>query len=127
MQFYNAVQGSRFHTYPAYTPQDSKEWAEWVYQNFNDNQKYPFRSELSLKLIIRWSPNRMIFAATFPLLLSLAVGFWYMALSGAEDGTSAAWTIASYIVTAGAFLIALLAVLSSLKNGGEPATSATQV
>lgn len=49
------------------------------------------------------------------MMLSLAVGFYYMAVSG---DVQTAWTVSGYIVTAGAFLIAVLAVLTNVQDGG---------
>lgn len=121
-QFYNAIGRP-----PRYARQDSKDWADWVHHSFNNSQKYTFRSEISLRLVIKWSQNRLIIAATILLLLSMAVGVWYMIVHDGVEGASAAWTIGSYIVTAGAFIIALLAVLSSLKDGREPSASQSQV
>lgn len=63
---------------------------------------------------MRWSRNRLIIAATVPILLSLSIGFYYMY---ARDDAQTAWTIGSYLITAGAFIVALLAVLTSLQDG----------
>ena len=93
---------------------DSKAWAEWVHKNLNASRSCPFRSQLSLKLVLRWSTTRISIASAVPLLLSFIVGFWY---SAAYDDQQTAWTISSFIVTAGAFIIAILAALTSLRDG----------
>ena len=68
-QFYNAIsRPSRYMT------QDSKEWAEGIRVNFNNSHKYRFRFEISLRMVVKWSQNHLIIAATIPLLLSMAVG-----------------------------------------------------
>jgi len=46
------------------------------------------------------------------LLMSIAIGFWYMTVGDVVT----AWTLALYIVTAAAALIALLAIIGSLKD-----------
>lgn len=93
---------------------DSKAWAEWVHKNLNASRSCPFRSQLSIKLVLRWSTTRISIASAIPLLLSFIVGFWY---SAAYDDQQTAWTISSFIVTAGAFIIAILAALTSLRDG----------
>lgn len=90
-QLYGAIESS---SPDKYTTQDSRDWAEWVYHTFNDSQKYPYRSELSLQLIIKWSQLRILAAATLPLILSFAVGIYYMSMHEGVESTSAAWTIA---------------------------------
>lgn len=55
-------------------------------------------------------------ASSLPMVLSLAIGLYYMNVSA---DTQTAWTVSSYIITAGAFLIAVLAVLTSLQDGGN--------
>ena len=83
---------------------DSKAWAEWVHKNLNASRACPFRSQLSLKLVLRWSTTRISIASTIPLLLSFIVELWN---SAAYDDQQTAWTISSFIVTAGAFIIAI--------------------
>ena len=83
----------------------------------NGGMDCPFESQLSLKLILDWSQRRIAIAALIPLALSLGVGIYYMLVNDGVEGTSTAWTISSYIVTAGAFIIALIAILTALKDG----------
>lgn len=77
----------------------------------------PFESQLSLKLVLNWSKRRIAIAALITLALSLGIGIYFMQTHEGVEGTSAAWTIASYIVTAGAFIIAMIAILTALKDG----------
>ena len=105
-------------------------WADWIHKNLNNGKKLPFDGRYSLCLILKWSPFRLTIVVMMPLLLSFAVGMWYMIV---RKDAAAAWTIASYIVTGGACkflpvlginittyyelaIIALLAVLSGLKD-----------
>lgn len=53
----------------------------------------------SLRLMYDWSSYRLSTVVAIPILLSLAIGFWYM--HGGGDVVTA-WTIALYIVTAAA-------------------------
>lgn len=86
---------------------ESIEWADWVQLNLNNNTDtpdgrllpLPFQCHRSLKLIVKWSRVRLILAASVPLLLSLCIGLWYQ--FKIED-VQTAYTIASYIMTAGA-------------------------
>ena len=50
-------------------------------------------------------------------LLSFVVGLWFMGHYEGVEGASAAWTIASYVLTAGAFITAILAVYAAAKDG----------
>lgn len=100
-----------------------KEWSRWVTSELNNWQggntfyvPIPTESHLSLRLMARWSRYRLVLASTIPMILSLAIGFYYMTVS--ED-IQTAWTVSSYIITAGAFLIAVLAVLTTLQDGGN--------
>lgn len=63
---------------------------DWIMRNITEHQ-------LAISLRLGWSPVRVAFLVLFPLVLSLAVGFWYMAR---YNDAQTAWTIASYIVTA---------------------------
>lgn len=78
---------------------DSQAWAEWVHINLNNKRSCPFRSQLSLKLVLRWSQGRIATASLCPLLLSFAVGAWYAKV---YNDVQTGFTVASYIVTAGA-------------------------
>lgn len=102
-QFYNACYRKKWRKRPG----ESVEWADWVQLNLNNNGDtpegrllpLPFQCHRSLKLIIKWSRFRLILAASVPLFLSMAVGFWFHIKKG---DVQTAYTIASYIVTAGA-------------------------
>ena len=78
---------------------DSQAWAEWVHINLNNKRSCPFRSQFSLKLVLRWSQGRIATASLCPLVLSFAVGAWY---AKAYNDVQTGFTVASYIVTAGA-------------------------
>ncbi|KAF7895567.1 uncharacterized protein EAF01_009529 [Botrytis porri] len=59
------------------------------------------------------SPYRLSAVVITPLLLSLIVGTWFMAVTG---DVITAWTLALYIVTAAAAIVALLGIIGSLKD-----------
>jgi hypothetical protein len=99
-QFYLAYRASDRH------PDDtvSIAWANWVYKNLNDGKtnpgkNNPLEGEYSLQLMYDWSSYRLVTIIAIPLLLSLAIGGWYM--NGQGDVVTA-WTLALYIVTAAA-------------------------
>lgn len=52
---------------------------------------------LSLELLLGWCPIKILVVVILPVVLSLAIGTWYMQVTG---DVQTAWTIASYIVTA---------------------------
>ena len=81
-------------------------WANWIHENFNQNETDPMSGKYALQPILGWSIPKLAFWGTAPILLSLAIGFWYMfALQPGEDKVAVvqtAWTISSYIVTSAA-------------------------
>lgn len=95
-------------------------WLMWIHQHFNNGSKNPEMGRLTLEFKLRWSVYKVVFWGVVPILLSLAVGFWYMFSDHGEvDGVAvaeAAWVIATYIITTSALLLALLAVITQLGN-----------
>jgi hypothetical protein len=77
----------------------ARAWQGWVHKNLNDCKNNPLEGRYSLQLIYDWSSYRLCTVVAVPLLLSLAIGFWYMSAKG---DTITAWTLALYIVTAAA-------------------------
>jgi hypothetical protein len=62
---------------------------EWVYNTI-------IAKNHSIELLLGWSAVRITIAVSFPVILSFAVGLWYMKKTG---DVQTAWTLASYIVT----------------------------
>ncbi|KAJ9644949.1 uncharacterized protein PV06_08761 [Exophiala oligosperma] len=95
-------------------------WLMWIHQHFNNGSKNPEMGRLALELKLQWSVFKVVIWGIIPVLLSLAIGFWYMYSDhGDVDDVAvaeAAWVIASYIVTTSALLLALLAVITQLGN-----------
>lgn len=81
-------------------------------KNLNDSKRNPLEGRYSLQLKYEWSSYRLTTIVAIPLLLSLAIGFWYMSVGDVVT----AWTLALYIVTAAAALIALMTIVGSLKD-----------
>jgi hypothetical protein len=65
----------------------------------NDDKNNPLEGRYSLQLKYEWSSYRLTFIVAVPLLLSLAIGIWYMV---AKHDVVTAWTLAMYIVAAAA-------------------------
>lgn len=117
----DGVKATLGHFFHAYDRRESDKganlaWAQWCQKNLSGGKKIeaPCESQLSLKLILKWSQVRLTVASLVPLVLSFIVGMWYQLRYNDPQG---AWTIASYIGSSGAFIIALLAVLTQLKDG----------
>jgi hypothetical protein len=87
-------------------------WLRWIQSELNGRgNKY------ALRLILRWSVLKIVVWGITPILLSLAIGFWYMYKPHAADAdiftiVQTAWTISSYIVTTAACEYLLLAGVS---------------
>ena len=83
--------------------ENSAEWLDWIQVNLNknnaDGRADSGGGNYSLALQFGWSPIRISAVVLSPLLLSLAIGFWYMKVTG---DVIAAWTISLYIVTSAA-------------------------
>jgi hypothetical protein len=81
-------------------------WLMWIHHNFNNGSKNPEHGKLTLEFKLRWSVTKVVFWGVVPVLLSLAIGFWYMYKDHGEIDdvavAEAAWVIASYIVTTSA-------------------------
>jgi len=84
-----------------------------VQKNLNDDKNNPLEGRHSVQLIYDWSSYRLTITFAVPLLLSLILGFWYMSKTG---DVVTAWTISLYVVTAAAAVIALLAIIGSLRD-----------
>ena len=81
-------------------------WLMWIHEHFNNNSKKPEMGRLTLEFKLRWSVSKVVFWGIIPVLLSLAIGFYYMHADhpGVDDVAvaEAAWVIATYIVTSSA-------------------------
>lgn len=64
-------------------------WNEWIFDTISNNG-------LSIELLLGWSVVRISVVVSFPVMLSFAIGMWYMQKTG---DVQTAWTIASYVVT----------------------------
>jgi hypothetical protein len=69
-----------------------------VQKNLNNGKNNPLEGRYSLQLIYDWSSYRLALVVVIPLLMSIAIGFWYMTVGDVVT----AWTLALYIVTAAA-------------------------
>jgi hypothetical protein len=81
-------------------------WLMWIHQNFNESSKNPAEGRLALQFKLRWSIVKVVFWGIIPVLLSLAIGFWYMYKDHGDIDhvavAEAAWVIGTYIVTTSA-------------------------
>ncbi|KAK5264054.1 hypothetical protein LTR99_010344 [Exophiala xenobiotica] len=81
-------------------------WLMWIHQHFNNGSKNPEMGRLTLEFKLRWSVYKVVFWGVVPILLTLAVGFWYMFSDHGEVDdvavAEAAWVISTYIITTSA-------------------------
>ncbi|KAJ9607861.1 hypothetical protein H2200_007940 [Cladophialophora chaetospira] len=93
-------------------------WLMWIHQHFNNSSKNAEEGTLTLELKLRWSIFKVVSWGVVPILLSLAIGFYYMYKDHGEVDevavAEAAWVIATYIITTSALIFALLAVITQL-------------
>ncbi|KIW67255.1 hypothetical protein PV04_06520 [Phialophora macrospora] len=107
-----------WRSYNTHTLDYEGRWLMWIHQHFNNSSKNAELGMLTLELRLRWSVFKVVFWGVVPILLSLAVGFWYMYSDHGEVDdvavAEAAWVIATYIITTSALIFALLAVITQL-------------
>ncbi len=82
------------------------DWTKWIHKILNDLQNEPDSGpdskQLSLEIVLGWSPLRITIVVLGPILLSLAVGLWFQSRNWTDLATiQTAWGIASYIMTSG--------------------------
>ncbi|KAK1623701.1 hypothetical protein BDP81DRAFT_484658 [Colletotrichum phormii] len=92
-------------------------WADWIHQEFNNDSHAVLIGKYSLEIVLGWSVTRIVVVILTPVLLSLVIGLWFNSKDWTDLTTiQTAWSIASYIVTAGGFIAALLGIMSSLAD-----------
>jgi hypothetical protein len=95
-----------WRSYNTHTLDYEGRWLMWIHQHFNNSSKNAELGTLTLELKLRWSVFKVVFWGVVPILLSLAVGFWYMYSDHGEVDdvavAEAAWVIATYIITTSA-------------------------
>ncbi|UKZ71790.1 uncharacterized protein TrAtP1_012734 [Trichoderma atroviride] len=92
-------------------------WANWIHQTLNNSSLDVVDGTYAIEVVLDWSPTRISIVLLFPVLLSLAIGLWLNSVAWTDLATiQSAWGTASYIVTAGGLLAALLAIISSIAN-----------
>ncbi|KAE9371032.1 hypothetical protein N431DRAFT_483649 [Stipitochalara longipes BDJ] len=92
-------------------------WANWIHQTLNNGSHDVLNGMYALELVLDWSMTRISIVVLLPVLLSLAIGLWLNASNWADLATiQTAWGTASYVVTAGGLLAALLGILSSIAD-----------
>ncbi|EXF73809.1 hypothetical protein CFIO01_05740 [Colletotrichum fioriniae PJ7] len=92
-------------------------WGDWIHQELNNNSHDVLNGKYSLELVLGWSVTRIAVVILIPVVLSLVIGLWFNSKDWTDLTTiQTAWSIASYIVTAGGFVAALLGIMSSLAD-----------
>ncbi|TRX96446.1 hypothetical protein FHL15_002718 [Xylaria flabelliformis] len=95
----------------------SKVWADWIHQALNDGSNDVTKGTYALELVLSWSIARISIVVLLPVLLSLAIGIHLNAQNWTDLATiQTAWGTASYIVSTGGLLAALLAILSTIES-----------
>ncbi|XEV04380.1 hypothetical protein FSHL1_009667 [Fusarium sambucinum] len=90
----------------------SRAWADWTHRTLNNERLDVLKGEYAIELVLAWSLTRITVVVLVPVLLSLAIGIWLNAKDWTDLATiQTAWGTASYIVTAGALLAAMLGFL----------------
>nr|RBQ94716.1 hypothetical protein FVER53263_20694 [Fusarium verticillioides] len=87
-------------------------WSDWIHCTLNSKRLHILEGEYGLELVLDWSVTRISIVVLIPVLLSLAIGIWLNSRAWTDLATiQTAWGTASYIVTAGALLAAMLGFL----------------
>ncbi|UQC79307.1 uncharacterized protein CLUP02_04786 [Colletotrichum lupini] len=92
-------------------------WGDWMHQELNNDSHDVLNGKYSLEIVLGWSVARIAVVILIPVVLSLVIGLWFNSKDWTDLTTiQTAWSIASYIVTAGGFVAALLGIMSSLAD-----------
>ncbi|KAH8592034.1 hypothetical protein B0O99DRAFT_577743 [Bisporella sp. PMI_857] len=92
-------------------------WANWIHQSLNGSSHNVLKGTYALELVLDWSATRISIIVLLPVLLSLAIGLWLNSSDWTDLATiQTAWGTASYVVTAGGLLAALLGILSGIAD-----------
>ncbi|KAI0432842.1 hypothetical protein F5Y09DRAFT_300547 [Xylaria sp. FL1042] len=91
-------------------------WADWIHQSLNNRSNIVPKGTYALELVLGWSMARISIVVLLPVLLSLAIGIYLNSQNWTDLATiQTAWGTASYVVTTGSLLVALLAILSGIE------------
>ncbi|KAF5616952.1 uncharacterized protein FTJAE_12827 [Fusarium tjaetaba] len=81
-------------------------WSDWIHCTLNNKRLDILEGQYGLELVLDWSVTRISIVVLIPVLLSLAIGIWLNSKAWTDLATiQTAWGTASYIVTAGAYII----------------------
>jgi hypothetical protein len=80
-----------------------RRWETWIHENLNQSDYDPTKRSFSVQLVLRRSIAKIVAYGTAPLVVSLAIGFWYQFwYPTTSDSRNAiiqtAWTTSSYII-----------------------------
>lgn len=91
-----------FQDYRQYPRDYGDHWMEFVRRHFNGGDDTSKKERYALQLVLRWSTTKIAIYGLTPILLSLAIGFWYQTTSGSDPNIvkQTAWAIATYIIAA---------------------------
>jgi hypothetical protein len=92
--------------YGSWSPSKAEGWSTWIQSSLNSRElrggRCPPSKALGLEVVLAWSSFRISVVILGPVLLSLAVGIWFQSRDPTDLTTiQTAWSIASYIATAG--------------------------
>lgn len=73
-----------------------------MHQELNNDSHDVLKEKYSLEIVLGWSVARIAVVILIPVVLSLVIGLWFNSKDWTDLTTiQTAWSIASYIVTAG--------------------------
>jgi hypothetical protein len=98
--------GSLLPSLLGFSRSDERLWTKWIRNILNEVKDQPDTcaesKQISLKIVLGWSPSRISIVVLGPFWLSLAVGLWFQSRNPTDLAMiQTAWGIASYIVTTG--------------------------
>lgn len=89
------------------------DWIDWVFQLRQPDKRH------ALEFVEGWNGTRIAVAGSVPMVFSTLVGLIWSIRSG---DWQTAFTVASFILTLGTLLLALLAVVSGIEASGRTTT-----
>ncbi|KAH8716766.1 hypothetical protein GQ44DRAFT_730472 [Phaeosphaeriaceae sp. PMI808] len=105
-----------YHDYTRRNVLSELRWLPWIQQYFNQGDSEPGKPRLALQLVLRWDSTKIGLYGLTPVLLSLAIGFWFQY---SQEGdriavVQTAWTISGFIIGTASILIAIVAAITQI-------------
>ena len=86
------------------SPEEEKEWRDWIHDNLNEEKDDPSESHYSLMCVIGWSRFNIVIFIIIPFMIAVvgAITFgvvWSLDIKGHTGDLAGAWAVSSFVIT----------------------------